>query len=285
MKLFYEFCRVRFCVLTDRPMWEEPDSLKFRCPPCEPDVMIQVESVPALPEPSGELLGVFGEKKLWRSGSRIIRQTKDPFRRLPHLQAAYTLGDPHHVSCQVREEDWLWATRSQFFWPGVALPQLLARFGALVFHASCIEADGGAILFTAPSRTGKSTQAALWQQYRGAALVNGDKAAVRALDGRFFAFGMPFSGTSGVCENRTLPLRAVVTLAQAPETTIRRLGPTEAIARISANVFSDMRISEEWQQTLSRLLDLAAAVPVFHLACTPDIRAVEALSQALACNP
>ena len=281
MKLFYEFCRVRFCVLTEQPMWEDADSTKFHIPPCQPDVSIETRPVPALPEPAGELLGAFGEKKLWRSGDLITRQTKDPFRPLPHMSASYTLADVHHVTCHVREEDWRWATRSQFFWPGVALPQLLSHFGALVFHASYIECDGSAILFTAPSQTGKSTQAALWQQYRAASLINGDKAGVRTLDGRFCACGMPFSGTSGVCENRTLPLRAVVTLSQATETSIRRLGPAEAIARLSENVFADMRVAEEWQQTLSRLLDLAAAVPIFHLACTPDKSAVDALAQAL----
>ena len=61
--------------------------------------------------------------------------------------------------------------------------------------------------------------------------------------------------------------------------------PAEAIARLSENVFADMRVAEEWQQTLSRLLDLAAAVPIYHLACTPDRSAVDALAQALACSP
>ena len=36
---------------------------------------------------------------------------------------------------------------------------------------------------------------------------------------------------------------------------------------------------------ITGLLDLAAAVPIYHLACTPDRSAVDALAQALACSP
>ena len=78
----------------------------FISPPCQPDIFIDVRPVPALPEPAGELLGAFGEKKLWRSGDLITRQTKDPFRPLPHMSASYTLADVRHVTCHVREEDW-----------------------------------------------------------------------------------------------------------------------------------------------------------------------------------
>ena len=51
---------------------------------------------------------------------------------------------------------------------------------------------------------------------------------------------------------------------------------------LSPNVFSDRLIAEEWSKTLLLLVDLVASVPVYSLACTPDVRAVEALEAALA---
>lgn len=96
------------------------------------------------------------------------------------------------------------------------------------------------------------------------------------------AHGVPFAGTSGICENVSLPLRAVVVLSQAPENSVRRLGPSEAVAALCPNLFVDQAIPEEWQMALHLLLDLVASVPVYALACTPDERAVAALEQAMA---
>ena len=76
----------------------------------------------------------------------------------------------------------------------------------------------------------------------------------------------------------------IVVLSQAPENTIRRLGPGAAAAALCANLFADQGVPEEWQAALGLLLDLAAAVPVYALACTPDERAVETLERALTAN-
>ncbi len=70
----------------------------------------------------------------------------------------------------------------------------------------------GAVLFTAPSGTGKSTQAELWRKHRGASIINGDCTLIAEDDGVFTAFGFPFSGTSGIFENRKAPIAAVVYL-------------------------------------------------------------------------
>ena len=146
---------------------------------------------------------------------------------------------------------------------------------------SYVAHQGWGILFTAPSQTGKSTQASLWEKHRGARVLNGDKAAVR-LGERPMVHGMPFSGTSGICENVSMPLGCIVVLSQAKENTVRRLGAQEALSLLSPNVFSDQLISEEWQKTLLLLLDFMAAVPIYALACTPDVRAVEELEAAMA---
>ena len=70
-------------------------------------------------------------------------------------------------------------------------------------------------------------------------------------------------------------------LSQAPENTVRRLGPAAAAAALSENLFADPAVPAEWQAARLLLLDLVSAVPVYALACTPDVRAVEALEQVL----
>ena len=161
MDYYYEFCGVRFRVSAEAPIWEDAQSEQFHIPPCAPDVTVELSSAPELPAPEGDFLGRRGEKRVWRSPERITRQTQDMFRSYPHLSVSYAPGEPEKVRAIARADCWRWATRASFLWPGLSLPQLLLPFRSLVFHASYIAHDGGALLFTAPSGTGKSTQAEL----------------------------------------------------------------------------------------------------------------------------
>ena len=281
MEYYYKFCDVPIRLIAPEPIWEDQDSPKFACLPCTPAITIEITSAPELEPPPGQKMWRRGEKYIWRDGTTVSRLTRDTFRATPHMLCSYDLRHPEQVHCIARQEDWRWATRSQFLWPGVSLPQLLLHHDSLTFHASYVEHRGRGILFTAPSQTGKSTQASLWAEHRGARTINGDKAAVR-LSRQPVVHGMPFSGTSGICENVSLPLGCIVVLSQAKENTARRLGVQEALSLLSPNIFSDQLIAEEWQKTLLLLLDLVAAVPIYSLACTPDVRAVETLEKVMA---
>lgn len=159
---------------------------------------------------------------------------------------------------------------------------LIVQNCGFLLHASYIGRNGRAILFTAPSGTGKSTQAALWATLRGARQINGDRTAIQiAADGSAWAAGIPFSGSSGICENITLPLEAVVYLTQAPGNCIRRLFGAEAFRRIwegcCVNIWNRKDVSA-CTQMIGKML---AEIPVLYFACTPDESAVLALEQAL----
>lgn len=157
---------------------------------------------------------------------------------------------------------------------------LIAKAGGFLFHCAYIDYGGKAILFTAPSGTGKSTQAELWVQYREAEIINGDRAAVCVRDG-VFAEGIPFCGSSSYCSNRTLPLTAIVYLSQAPETSIRKLRGVEAFSKIWEGVSVNTWITEDMEAVSTAVLRVATEIPVYHLACTPDESAVIALEEAL----
>lgn len=277
----YTVCGLGLRMDAERDIWREDYGEGFASPGGPADVRLTIRSVPSIPEPEGLRCGGSREYPTWRSGALISRCSWDLFRAQMHFRTDYRLDTPDTLSCTVREEDWYWATRTKYLWPGIMLQYILLHHRALIFHASYIGHEGRAILFTAPSGTGKSTQAELWRIHRGAQIINGDKAGI-SLRERPMAHGVPFSGTSGICENISLPLEAVVVLSQAPENTVRRLGPSEAAAALCPNLFADQAIPEEWSMALHLLLDLVAAVPVYALACTPDRRAVETLEQALA---
>ena len=163
----------------------------------------------------------------------------------------------------------------------IGIEHLMAQAGGLVFHCSFIESDGRAILFTAPSETGKSTQAELWRRHRGARIINGDRAAIR-WDGRqLLAEGIPFCGSSEHCEDASLPIGAIVYLAKAPQTSIRRMGGYEAFSRIWEGVCVNTWDREDMERVSDLVQKLATFVPVYYLPCTPDESAVTALEQVL----
>ena len=161
---------------------------------------------------------------------------------------------------------------------------LVLPAGGVVLHASYIEWQGRAVLFTAPSGTGTSTQAELWERYRGAKLVNGDRAVLRrsaASPTGFVACGLPFSGSSRTCLDRELPLAAVVYLGQAPQTTIQRLQGAQAFRRIWEGCSVNVWDSHDLAAAAQIVTEAARAVPVWRLDCTPDETAVAALQNAL----
>lgn len=158
---------------------------------------------------------------------------------------------------------------------------LLIRQDRVCFHAACIRTNQGGILFSGPSGIGKSTQARLWCQHRGAELINGDRPILQRTSGGFLAWGSPYAGSSRCFVNDSVPVRAVVFLAQEPENRIRRLKTADAFRRIYGQL-----TMYSWDPFfVERACDLAQAlaeqVPCWELGCVPDETAVALLEESL----
>ena len=168
-----------------------------------------------------------------------------------------------------------------FFVSLLALERRQMDLGGLILHCAYAEYRDRAILFTAPSGTGKSTQANLWEQYRGAETVNGDRALLQKIGDAWYARGWPVCGSSGICHSRDLPIRAIVVLSQAPEDRAEALAPVQAFTRLYSEITVNRWNRAAALRAMELTEDLASAVPVLHLACTMEQTAVEALEQAM----
>lgn len=160
------------------------------------------------------------------------------------------------------------------------LSHMLLKFDAFVLHGAYILVDGEAIIFSAPSGTGKSTQAELWRAQRNAAVINGDRVLVRKGESGFNAGGIYFAGTSGICENVTAPLRAIVVLGQAKQNTVRRCTGSQAMH----SLFGESACFDaegEPLRLVELLSDLINCTEVLRLDCLPDASAVETLAEHL----
>lgn len=165
-----------------------------------------------------------------------------------------------------------------------SLERRLISRDALVLHCSYIRHDGRAILFSAPSGTGKSTQAGLWEQYRGVKQLNGDRSLLRKIDGVWHACGWPVCGSSEICNNVDTPIRAIVMLSQAGENSIRRLPVMQAFSQLYTQITIN-RWDRDFQTHAMDLIEtLVREIPVYHLACTISEAAVDCLDNALTNN-
>ncbi|MDO4943367.1 MAG: hypothetical protein Q4E73_11120 [Lachnospiraceae bacterium] len=157
----------------------------------------------------------------------------------------------------------------------IALDSLLLNHQGLLLHSAFIRWNGQGLLFSAPSGTGKSTQADLWVKYGGAEIINGDRAGLRKLDDGWTAYGLPYAGSSGVYRNESAPVTAIIVLRQAKENRICPLGPAEAIRYLYPEITIHQWDKEFVDQVMDLLTDLAFHVPIYLLECLPDQGAVE----------
>lgn len=282
MEKLYSFAGVELAVRApDSMMYTEERTLApFQAEQVTDPHRFYFDICESLAEPAGICAASLPELTVYQQGETQVRYIGAP---QGELERAYMRvehrGKEHFV--QLRASTYAAGITAKTVLNAIAAEHLIARAGGFVFHSSYIRVGEKAVLFTAPSGTGKSTQAELWRTLRGAEIINGDRSAVRVDESGIFACGLPFAGSSQICKNITLPIAAIVYLGQAPQTSVRRLRGVEAFRRVwegvSVNIWDRedvARVSETVQRVLS-------GVPVFHMPCTPDESAVTALEMAL----
>lgn len=261
---------------------EQENLPMFFVPDGEPDIRVKVKSVADIAYPAGKKPDF--ESPYLRC-CRCENETHRYYRRdreetgRDHAHVIYRNALPDTLELQICESRLNWSFQQLLSCIGIE--ELLLRHDRAMLHASWIEKDGKAILFSGRSGIGKSTQAALWEKFRHALVRNGDRTLLRSIDGVEYACGLPYAGTSGICTNTASPIRAIVMLGQGKENQLRRLPELASAKRL----LSQIPVPKWNPETVGRALDVAsrvaAAVPVYELVCLPEESAVELLEDAL----
>lgn len=276
MKKFYSICNKTICIDAehfpgDNPMWAQ-----FEVAPCNADINIKSEITEHFPETQHSICS--GEFNVSVDGDTVLRAFP-----MGTAKGALTKYNPADTSCSktfFTPRSFPIMADSRFMWSSLSLAQLMIAQNAFFIHSSFISVGGKAVLFSAPCGTGKSTQAALWEKYRNAEIINGDKAGILVKNG-VYACGVPFCGTSGICKNKTFPLGAIILLSQSKTNFVRRLSGAEALQGIMKNIYLDFIVPYERLKCTDLLIELLSVVPVYHLGCTPDEEAVITLEKTL----
>lgn len=149
-------------------------------------------------------------------------------------------------------------------------------------HSASILYGGKAWLFSGPSGTGKSTHTGLWNRYVGTPFINGDLNLLAFdSDGTPVIHGIPWCGTSGICDNQTYELGGIVLLKQDKTNILYPL--TESQKQLC---LLQRLISPRWKaDMLTRLAGiigrLTPRIQVHRLGCTISEEAVRTIQDAI----
>ena len=278
----YEFAGLRLTIRAPEDLMYEREGrlAPFRVPGTSGGYEFELERVAALPAPEGQWLVICPSCRVYEQDGVRIRYTgavgatweKAYLRTVQQglSHKVHLLQD--QVPGRVGVHTVLGALNAE---------HLVVRSGGVILHAACVVHEGRAILFTAPSGTGKSTQAELWRCHRGGRIINGDRVAIRLEAGVSVACGIPFAGSSEYCENITVPLGAIVYLGQAPETSIEQLTGFRAFRAVWEGCGVNTWDRQDLEMATALVQSVLETVPVYRLYCTPDESAVVALERAL----
>lgn len=163
----------------------------------------------------------------------------------------------------------------------LSLEKLMIDEGAMILHSAYMNYKDRAVLFSAPSETGKSTQANLWEKYRGTYTVNGDRSLlIREKDG-WYAYGWPICGSSEICRNERYLVHAIVMLKQAKENKAYPLRGFQALREVMEQITINTWDSEFQMKVMDELEELLKEVPVYRLECDISEDAVKCLENLI----
>lgn len=169
-----------------------------------------------------------------------------------------------------KEYNYLTRDEVAYLASGALFNRRITAFNGLMLHSSAIAMDGRAYLFSAHSGTGKSTHTGLWKQVFGdrVTYINDDKPIIRKIDGKFYAYGTPWSGKTDLNTNIKVPLAAIVFIERGDTNSITPIDPAkEAVAVPMLEQTPRPRTPQLLAAMLNTADDLLLNTPLFKLRC------------------
>lgn len=233
----------------------------------------------------------FEEKRI--SGKEAVRETLRVFQTSEgECRVIYLAGEmvPYAVSLATETDEcqiWIdeqckeWLKLDTVFAAMLSLEKLMIRRDAMILHSAYMCYKDTAVLFSAPSQMGKSTQASLWEKYRQTRTINGDRTLLMRDEAGWMAYGWPVCGSSGICHNESYPIRAIVILRQAKENRIYPLKGIKALREVLEQITVNGWDSDFQIRALDNIEKLLNEVPVYLLECDISEEAVECLEKII----
>lgn len=158
----------------------------------------------------------------------------------------------------------------------------LLSFGGISIHSASIIYGTYGIIFSALSGTGKSTHTNLWNRYYGTPILDGDVTVCRVINGVPYIYGLPWSGSSGLYQNKRVPLKAVVFLSQGKVNKVQDLSKIELFKYWLARSFASRWFSDIVQKETVIIQEIVSlGVLGFTLSCDISKDAVDTVKNQI----
>lgn len=272
----YLFCNCALEIKLNEPILQERYFSRFLDGFETPDYSFEVIKADCLPPKTGECIFDSGENSVYVDGA--VEKNYTAFlkgKNLPPIDFACRVNDGRLYISEERQ------LNEYSVFEGLRLPELLLCKGIGMLHCSFIEYEGQAILFAGDKQVGKSTQASLWQKYKKALTVNGDRAGLYFKDKILFAGGIPYCGMSDICENKNMPVRAIICLSQGAENTIKKLSAFDSFIALLGQFSYNTWDKNAVNNVTALVSSIVENVPVFAYSCRKDETAVSFLEDYL----
>lgn len=277
-KYYYDLVDIKLCVNMPYKIKIKEESKEFIVNEIKEDIVVDFI---AIEEP------IFMEEDILYNGIIIVQKTKYGLVYSIRIQPGV---EPHewfipikenHYEVRYLKEKESYIEYSRNLLEIINIEQILNNFNAFILHSSFIKWKNKGILFSAPSGTGKSTQADLWEKYENAEIINGDKAGIRKMDGRWMAYGLPFAGTSGIYKNKKAEISHIIVLRQGKENKLTRLSPRDAFIKLYSETVVHTWDKEFQENIINMITDVVQNVQIYQYECLPDKSAVDFLKEQI----
>lgn len=281
MRYFFNIANIVISIETDFNIDWNPFMLDFLCNDVEKvDYSYKCIVKDELDDISGQLL-YQGDSFYVYKNEKEERLFLLPYSDEPMIM--YKEIDNHQRILYIRKKylKYMVLPTSFTIFNALALEKIMLEHDAFILHSSFISYHDQALLFTAPSGTGKSTQADLWKKYRDATIVNGDRTLLKRENNVWYAYGFPLCGSSSICVNTKVPLKAIIYLSQAKENSVKKVELSQYIRKIISETSINFWNDEFVNKMFDLISDMVINIPMVHLSCTKDERAVKIIEEKL----
>lgn len=153
------------------------------------------------------------------------------------------------------------------------------KYNTLLIHASLVRQNGYGYAFIAKSGTGKSTQVSMWLKHLpNCDLMNDDNPIIRIIDNVPVIYGSPWSGKTPCYRNIKAHLGAITQIDRAPQNSIDRLSPIDALVNFIPSCSSIRWDENIYDDIIKNITQVIEKTPFYILHCLPNKEA------AVICN-
>ena len=147
----------------------------------------------------------------------------------------------------------------------------------VAIHSASLLYENKAWIFSGHSGMGKSTHTNLWNKIYNTPIINGDLNLLALENNKPMIHGIPWCGTSGICNTESYPLGGIILLNQAPTDYVEELSPDQKILLTNQRLISPAWSAEMFDKNLTIMEQIVHNILVCKLHCTKNPTAPEVM--------